>query len=156
MPKGIAAALADPATGTFQIWTSEQTYVVEAQAGETSRELEFYAGSREFIAAKGLAFKASHPVAIDLKSYPNPVRSFTFIRFAVPASATGAVLVKLSLYDMQGRLVNRLVSESMTMGWHSIRWDARDSQGRKAPAGAYRILLEAGQRRMTRPMQIIP
>lgn len=50
------------------------------------------------------------------QNYPNPFRSETVIRFTLP----GKTNVKLSLYDIQGRLVRTLVNGSRDKGTHAV------------------------------------
>ncbi len=50
------------------------------------------------------------------QNYPNPFRTETVIRFTLP----GKTNVKLSLYDMQGRLVRNLFNGSKDKGTHAV------------------------------------
>ncbi|HKP94123.1 MAG TPA: FlgD immunoglobulin-like domain containing protein [Fibrobacteria bacterium] len=156
LPGGMAVAVADPVTGSFMPWSADMAYTVETQAGEESRELLFFAGSPEYVRSRGTEFAAAHPFTIELKNYPNPMRGHTVIHFAVPVSVKGRQKVKLNLYDMQGRLVRLLASDSRPTGRHSLRWDGLDGRGRRVAAGSYRLLLEIGNRKMDRPLQILP
>lgn len=155
LPQGMAVALADPATGSFMTWSDGLTYNVEAQAGEPARELRFYAGSPLYLQALGASFTAEHPVSIELGNYPNPVRGFTEVHFAVPASAATEPLVRLTIRDMQGRLIKVLAMGPRPIGRYSMRWDARDAQGREVATGVYRLMLEVGGKKMNRFLQIL-
>jgi PKD repeat protein len=53
--------------------------------------------------------------------FPNPFQGAATFRFALPERSD----VSLSVYDVQGRLVQRLLDEKRTPGWHDVRWDAR-------------------------------
>jgi alpha-tubulin suppressor-like RCC1 family protein len=155
LPEGVTVGLADPATGYFALWSPDMAYVVEAKEGETARELQVYAGTAEYVEALGLAFEAAHPSRIELGNYPNPIRDYTVVRFAVPVSAsTPAPKVKMTVYDMQGRRIKVLLAAATAAGRHSLRWDARDDGGRRVAAGNYRLLLEVGGKRMNRALQI--
>jgi hypothetical protein len=157
LQEGMALGVAYPATGTFRLWKEAgESYVFEAQAGETTRELEFYSGTTDYVRSRGEAFAAAHPIALAMRTYPNPARAFTVIRFAVPALSSGMRPVRVSVYDLQGRLVKRLSDGPLAIGWHTLRWDLRDTQGRPVAAGSYRLLLEAGDRRLNQPLQILP
>ncbi len=59
---------------------------------------------------------------------PNPFRGATTFRFALPELAN----VDLSVFDVSGRLVDRLVDEARSPGRYEVRWDARRLAG-----GAY-------------------
>jgi hypothetical protein len=45
--------------------------------------------------------------------------------------------VRLSIYDVTGRLVNRVVNGRMEPGRHSAPWNGRDQQGAKVAPGVY-------------------
>jgi len=49
--------------------------------------------------------------------------------------------VSLKIYDVTGRLVRELVSESLAAGPHSRVWQGRDNSGRQVPSGAYYVRL---------------
>jgi FlgD Ig-like domain/Peptidase C13 family len=69
---------------------------------------------------------------------PNPMQMSAgnaglTIRFALPAAGEA----NLAIYDPAGRLVRNLLSQSVTHGVHSARWDGTDSEGYLVPSGAY-------------------
>jgi hypothetical protein len=76
-----------------------------------------------------------------LGAVPNPFGSFTQVRFAVPAQ--GVASHSLAIYDLAGRLVQRLSSGALSGGAHAATWDGRDAQGRAVAAGVYLARLEA-------------
>jgi len=83
---------------------------------------------------------------------PNPFRSSTEISFSLPAEAP----VRLSVYDVAGRLVQRLVEgERLAAGRHDRRWDGLDQSGRLAAPGVYYYRLEAGERSATRSLLLL-
>ncbi len=55
------------------------------------------------------------------KNYPNPFNPATTFRFALPVQTQ----VELVVYDLNGRLVGRLINEVRPAGYHEVRWDAR-------------------------------
>ncbi len=70
---------------------------------------------------------------------PNPFNPMTKISFDL---ATGGS-VHLGIYDMRGRMVRRLVSENLTAGSHTVRWDGMDDGGRSVSSGVYLYRLES-------------
>ena len=74
------------------------------------------------------------------QNYPNPFNPETTIRFELPQASD----VNLMIYNVQGRLVRKLVSESREAGFHEIVWDARDDAGRSVPSGVYLYRIQAG------------
>ena len=75
-------------------------------------------------------------------AYPNPFNSQTVIPFSIPA----ADQVELVVYDALGRLVRRLVDNTLEPGTYLIGWDGRDERGMEAASGAYFVRLRAGDR----------
>jgi hypothetical protein len=71
---------------------------------------------------------------------PNPFNPRTTIKYDLPESGP----VRLSVFDVAGRLVRTLVDESMAQGSHEAVWDGRDSSGREVGSGSYLARLEFG------------
>jgi hypothetical protein len=81
-----------------------------------------------------------HPAA------PNPFRSGTEFRFALPARQP----VRLDLLDVGGRRVAILLPGApMAAGEHVAPWDGRDSSGRPVAAGIYFYRFQAGSKVQT-------
>ncbi len=79
------------------------------------------------------------PKAIALhQNYPNPFNPETRIQFELPRAAT----VSLVIYNLRGEQVRRLVNGSTEAGFHSIRWQGKDDQGRSLPSGVYLYRLQ--------------
>ena len=90
---------------------------------------------------------AEVPSAFALEAnYPNPFNPATTIRYALPQRAS----VRLSVYDVQGRLVRVLVEAEQAMGWHEVRFEAA-----ALPSGVYSYRLEAGAFRAVRQMLLL-
>jgi len=71
---------------------------------------------------------------------PNPLCQITTIRYQL----TKPGLVSLKIYNVAGQCVRTVVSEFQAAGRHAVRWDGRDGQGARAPAGVYFYRLRAG------------
>jgi hypothetical protein len=71
---------------------------------------------------------------------PNPTSDggTMHIRLAQPQR------VELSLYDLAGRRVAKLVDERMDAGDHEVRWSRTDDRGHRVAAGIYRAQLRTG------------
>jgi hypothetical protein len=114
-------------------------------AAPQARRFIWWAGPEKQLSAAG-AFKNIFPAAFELApSYPNPLRlaessANGTIRFGLPMTAA----VRLTIFDLSGRLVRTLVAgQSLGAGYHEVRWDGADEQGRSAAAGIYIYRLEA-------------
>jgi hypothetical protein len=71
---------------------------------------------------------------------PNPFTEATLIRFDLPLQGEA----RLSIHDVQGRLVRELVSDVRPPGAYSVAWDGRDFSGAEVPGGIYFVHLESG------------
>ncbi len=81
------------------------------------------------------------PGAFALKqNYPNPFNPHTVLTVELPEASD----VLLTIYDLRGREVRRLVSNRLDPGFHRFVWDGTSTVGRPAPAGVYITHLIAG------------
>ena len=85
------------------------------------------------------------------QNYPNPFNPTTTISFSVPSEGN----VVVSIYDITGRLVNTLVNENLSSGYHSVIWDGIDMTGESVSAGLYIYSLHAEGVSMTRKMVLM-
>ena len=70
---------------------------------------------------------------------PNPFGRATTIRYALPVSS----LTELSIFDVAGRSVTRLVQSEQKPGYYSIAWKGTDMRGRSVAAGTYFYVLKS-------------
>jgi hypothetical protein len=75
------------------------------------------------------------------QNYPNPFNITTSINYQL-AERT---FTTLKVYNLSGQLVRTLVKEKKPAGWHSVRWDGRDSSGRAVASGIYFCYFTAGE-----------
>ena len=68
------------------------------------------------------------------RATPNPFSSSTRLRYAIDEEA---VRVDLGVYDVAGRLVHRLVSETQGPGIHEVSWSGTDARGARVRPGMY-------------------
>jgi len=81
---------------------------------------------------------------ISVSAHPNPFNPSTTITFDLPRAAE----VSLDNYDLQGRLVRRLLNESpYVTGSHKQVWDGRDGDGRATSSGVYFYRFTAGDQK---------
>lgn len=71
---------------------------------------------------------------------PNPTPNGGTLRFRLPSSQR----VKLTLHDVAGRIVARLVDGTLPGGDHAIPWAGTDLRGARVAPGIYRAKLVAG------------
>jgi hypothetical protein len=79
--------------------------------------------------------KVAAPLAFALaKPYPNPARENLSLRFSVPRTTK----VEIAIYDINGRTVKVLLSETKTAGFHNLNVNCQD-----IPNGAYILRMTA-------------
>jgi hypothetical protein len=72
-----------------------------------------------------------------IEVFPNPGRVVT-VRVHMPFTAGPMPdCVSAEVYDVQGKLVSRLVRARANQGWLDLVWDGTDSSGRSCGAGLY-------------------
>ena len=82
---------------------------------------------------------------------PNPFRRATTIRFDLPAAGG----VRLTLFDVAGRLVRTLVDAPRAAGAQSVTWDGADDSGRAVSAGVYLLRMDVGSTHMSRRVVLL-
>jgi hypothetical protein len=85
------------------------------------------------------------------QSYPNPFNPVTNIGFRI--SDFG--FIKLSIFDITGRLVRTLVHTKLAPGSYIYQWDGRDETGQQAASGVYIYRLTAGKFSQSRKMLLL-
>jgi hypothetical protein len=85
------------------------------------------------------------------QNFPNPFNPVTTLRYTVPEQE----LVNISVYDMRGNLVKKMVNTSQSPGIKTVRWDATDSQGNTVSAGVYLYKIQAGTFSQTKKMILL-
>jgi len=77
----------------------------------------------------------SIPVEYSLsEAYPNPFNSVTRLKYGLPEAG----LVSISIYDITGRMVQKLIEGNQVAGYHNVTWDAG-----LASSGLYIVRMEA-------------
>lgn len=82
----------------------------------------------------------------ELSAYPNPFQ--TSIKLSYEIAHTSHVVV--TVYDLLGHMVLRLLDQAQPPGSHEILWDGRNSGGRVAVSGLYFVRIETEGQSMTR------
>lgn len=85
------------------------------------------------------------------QNYPNPFNPITTIEYSIPTP--GAVTVQV--FDVTGRLVKTLISESQTAGKHTTQWNGSDESGCRVSSGAYFYVVRDGNTALARKMIVL-
>ncbi len=81
---------------------------------------------------------------------PNPTSGEAQIQYTLPLPA----YVRIHVFDLQGRMIARLVDEMRPAGRQRTTWSGAGS-GRNASAGLYFVRFEAGGRRITKRLVLV-
>ena len=96
--------------------------------------------------------KDDFPFQYNLHSaYPNPFNPITSLRYDLPNDG----MVKITVYDMMGRVVKTLVNVSQNAGFKTIQWNATNDRNEPVSAGLYIYRLQAGEFRQTKKMVLV-
>ena len=80
------------------------------------------------------------------QSYPNPFNPVTYIDYAIPEPD----FINLSIYDINGKLIETLYSGNKLAGYHTISWNASN-----IPSGTYFIRLSSRNYNATRKVSLL-
>ena len=85
------------------------------------------------------------------QNYPNPFNPGTVISFALKSREK----VTLSVYNILGAKVARLVDDELAAGNYSVYWDGTDELGKPVASGVYFYQLTTPQAGQTRKMVLV-
>ncbi len=107
-----------------------------------------------------------------LEAWPNPFRERTSIRVRIPVTVGEAFFfpegapagvdlsapppfgsappLRISVYNVTGKLVRTLIRRASAQGTVQVEWDGKDWMGRPVVAGAYYLDVEIGDEHLTR------
>ncbi len=84
-------------------------------------------------------------------SVPNPFYERTQLTYTVPTPTA----VRLRVHDVLGRTIHTLVDSVEPAGEHTVTWDGRDEQGRRAASGVYVVTLDGANQRVARRVTLM-
>ena len=67
------------------------------------------------------------------KNYPNPFNPYTNINYQLPAACD----VEISVYNIAGQKVKTWKFDKQASGYHRVKWDAKDENGKGLSSGIY-------------------
>lgn len=74
------------------------------------------------------------------QNFPNPFNPATTINYQLVTSSE----VELTIYNLLGQQIQKLVNTQQPAGAHQVQWDGRDESGKSLTSGIYFYKLEAG------------
>lgn len=73
------------------------------------------------------------PILPNLRSYPNPFKSLTTLRFSLSKTDR----VNIEVFNLRGQRIASLANQVFSAGDHTAAWNGLDSAGNAMPSGVY-------------------
>ena len=80
------------------------------------------------------------------QNYPNPFNPSTTIRYSLESREH----VKISIYDVKGRVLKVLVDEERPAGYQKVTWSGLNQSGERAASGVYLIDMKTDKHHLVR------
>ena len=136
-------------------WAGGKVYVAFGSQADTDTWTGYAGGKVQVYESTGPGVSVideALPVAFNLyNAYPNPFNPVTTIRYDVPENG----LVNIIIYDILGRRVKTLISQTQTAGQRSVQWNATNDYGKPVSAGVYLYQIRAGKHISTKKMLLL-
>jgi hypothetical protein len=104
---------------------------------------------------KGGGPQLGEPVSLPVREvfavFPNPMSSQTQIEYSLKAPGQ----VNLSVYDVTGRMVRKLVHGTQPAGVFKASWDGKDANGRSVVGGVYFLRLTSPEKTKTARLVVV-
>ena len=78
---------------------------------------------------------------VSVTNYPNPFNSKTTISYNIPVNN----IVRIEIYDIQGKKIKTLINEHQVSGNHSVVWNGTNENGIQVGKGIYFYGITAGK-----------
>jgi len=147
----------------------EYRYPLPGEAGDTL-QIRFRFSSDDIDVAEGVYIDDISVLATDMptdtgtgsaetelpglilhQNHPNPFSPSTFISYSLLTAGE----VELTIYNIQGRLIRTLVSDSRPAGEYEVTWNGTDDYGIDVAAGVYLYRLRMDEAEDTRKMILV-
>jgi FlgD Ig-like domain/Fibronectin type III domain len=86
------------------------------------------------------------PPIFEFTNYPNPFNPDTKIEFNLLEDAE----IELTIYNLKGQKVRRLISELLPEGQHSVVWNGTNEHGKQTASGIYFISIQTNNKTLIR------
>ncbi len=137
------------ANGTYEdatVWPQTTFwYELRTLLGDGVTE-DVVAGSPAMVRTDGKLVLHLYPAS------PNPFADLTRVRFDIPNHVSA---VDLTIYNVRGQIVRRLIDEPLERGRYERNWDGRDDSGAPVAAGVYFARLIVDDRSEKQKMMLL-
>ncbi|MEM9340185.1 MAG: FlgD immunoglobulin-like domain containing protein [Bacteroidota bacterium] len=79
----------------------------------------------------------------EVKTYPNPITEEASIVYRLSSASD----VMVSILDVKGQVINKLIDTNQDRGIYEIKWNRDDANGIAVPAGVYALTVTIGKSR---------
>jgi hypothetical protein len=108
------------------------------------------------IAPKVAGAPTTATASADMIGYPNPAKDQVTFRFQAGTKDGSPGPAKLTIYDLNGRLVIELMDEVLPAGEQSVVWACQSDTGNHVAPGVYNAILEAPTGREIKQILVLP
>ncbi len=117
-------------------------YTTQGQAESFTFMLDVNSNSVEYIVDMDPSSADEPPMFTDqlFGNYPNPFNPTTSIRFSLSKKTD----VEITIYNIRGQRVKKLVAESFSAGNHQVTWNGTDDREQPVASGIYLYRFKAG------------
>ena len=141
----------DVLLGALNLDESTLLWYVKSSDGEYN----VMSDSGQFVLTRsvlGLNDQFSIPTEFALRqNYPNPFNPVTTLRYDIPENSH----VTITIYDMLGRNIKKLINQTQDAGYKSVIWNATNDYGKPVSAGIYLYQIHAGEYMQTKKMVLL-
>lgn len=88
------------------------------------------------------------------QNYPNPFNPSTVIQFTIPKKFSGSK-TKLTIYNIQGEVVNELLNKNLQSGTYLTRWNGKNKFGNIVTSGVYFYEVKVGSDKFVGKMNLM-
>jgi hypothetical protein len=89
--------------------------------------------------------------ALKAQATPNPLNPTTVLSFTTAQDGR----ISVTVFDMQGRVVRKLMNEFRVAGQQTLPWDGRNDAYVKVPSGVYFLRIQAPEGFVTRRVAVV-
>jgi hypothetical protein len=144
-------------SGTENAWDATGPFTLDWLVAENKFWLYYVSDGKIGLATAPLEFSQVAPtgVAVNppelLQNYPNPFNATTIIPYILVEPGE----VRLEIFDVLGRALQKFELENQTPGQHQIIFDGLDAQNFSLPGGIYFYQLTSGAFRKVNKMILL-
>lgn len=101
-------------------------------------------------------------ISIDEENLPSISQKYLFDKYPNPFSSSTSIFLtgttdlrelrKITIYNLKGQVVKELQIDNIELGMNEVKWDGKNSNGKKAASGIYFCVIKDGKNEVVRKM----